>query len=67
MGPDDNAILCAVVSREQGAVAGRQAVWSRGTSHVNALHEMELPGRQRGEMSFSVEVGPQLSKWLARR
>jgi hypothetical protein len=55
------------MSREQRTVAGWQAVRSCGTSNVKAIREMELPGRQRGEMSSSVEVGPELGKGLAWR
>ena len=55
------------MSREQRAVAGRQAIGSSRASNVDAFDEMELPGGQRGEMSFSVEVGPELGKRPARR
>src|SRR5277367_3668644 len=66
-GPKNNAILSTVMSREQRAVAGRQAIGSSRASNVDAFDEMELPGGQRGEMSFGVEVGPELGKRLARR
>jgi hypothetical protein len=66
-GPKNNAILSTVMSREQRAVAGRQAIGSSWASNVDAFDEMELPGGQRGKMSFSVEVGPKLGKRLAKR
>jgi hypothetical protein len=66
-GPKNNAILSTVMSRERRAVAGRQALGSSWASNVDAFDEMELPGGQRGKMSFSVEVGPKLGKRLAKR
>ena len=66
-GPDDNAALVAVMSCQQSAVAGRQALRSSWASNVEALAEMELSRRQRSEMSFSVEVGQELAKRLAKR
>ena len=65
--PKNNAILSTVMSREQRAVAGRQAIGSSRASNVDAFDEMELPRGQRGEMSFSVEVDSELGKRLARR
>jgi hypothetical protein len=43
-GPKNNAILSTVMSREQRAVAGRQAIGSSRASNVDAFDEMELPG-----------------------
>jgi hypothetical protein len=48
-GPKNNAILSTVMSREQRAVAGRQAIGSSWASNVDAFDEMELPGGQRGK------------------
>jgi hypothetical protein len=52
------------MSRQQSAVAGRQAIGSGRTSYVDAFDEMELPGGQRGEVSFSVEITPELGSGL---
>src|ERR1700722_19284548 len=64
--PKNNAILSTVMSREQRAVAGRQAIGSSRASNVDAFDEMELPGGQRGEMSLTSKSA-ELGKRLARR
>ena len=66
-GPDDDTVRGAVMGREHRAIAGRKSVRRRRRANVHAFDEVELPGRQRGEMSFRVEVGSKPGKWLARR
>ena len=43
--PNNNAILGAVMRREQRAVSGRQTVWRRGAADIQAFDEVELPRR----------------------
>ena len=52
------------MSREQRAVAWRQAIGSSRASNVVAFDEMELPGGQRGEMSLASKSAQSLASGL---